>query len=480
MENIICNVCKTEKHTIFKSPCGHLFCKVCFINLISSNKATINRSISKCEAIHLNCTICNEPLHDVDTFSKSLRQLNGTSETNNFMTDLRNSYKNFLGTFTHILEDLKNIIEKLITRSYDKWKLIDDYLMFTSDLVNLAGLSGMDFKSHVNETITKSLDALNRIRVELCGFDKSISECVFNLKPGKGNNKEGHTSETVLTGHKNSIYAIALLKSNKLASASFDRTIKIWDLNNCENLQTLTGHSDSVECLLTLRDGRLLSGSADSTICVWDGYTGEFKQTMTLKQGPSAGITYFSLYELRSGNIASSSSNIHIWDLRNGQCILTLRNLFNSTVFAVIELTNGQLASSSSDKSIMLWDMERHNCLKILNGHTSWVHPLLQLKDSRLASGSGDKTIRIWDTSSFNCVSVLKGHTEAVFSLIQLRDGGLLSGSEDTSIRLWDIERSICLKVMNVHKLTVFSMIEMDDDRIVSSSGDYTIKIWNY
>ncbi|UZP46658.1 hypothetical protein NXS19_014470 [Fusarium pseudograminearum] len=60
-----------------------------------------------------------------------------------------------------------------------------------------------------------------------------------------------------------------------IASGSYDKTIKIWNVAIGEEEQTLEGHTDGVSSVVFSSDGGLIaSGSYDKTIKVWNVATG--------------------------------------------------------------------------------------------------------------------------------------------------------------------------------------------------------------
>jgi len=71
--------------------------------------------------------------------------------------------------------------------------------------------------------------------------------------------------------------------SARLASASCDKTVKIWDASSGERLQTLEGHSDGVSWVAFSHDSaRLASASGDKTVKIWDASSGECLQTLAV------------------------------------------------------------------------------------------------------------------------------------------------------------------------------------------------------
>ncbi|MFQ5622327.1 MAG: c-type cytochrome [Paracoccaceae bacterium] len=75
-----------------------------------------------------------------------------------------------------------------------------------------------------------------------------------------------------LRGHEGKIASLAVSPDrSRLASASWDGSIGLWDLNGDAPPRFLTGHTANVNAVAFTRDGRrLYSASADGTILQWD------------------------------------------------------------------------------------------------------------------------------------------------------------------------------------------------------------------
>jgi WD40 repeat protein len=99
----------------------------------------------------------------------------------------------------------------------------------------------------------------------------------------------------------------------RLASASDDQTVKIWDSVTGKDLFTLKGHAGRVEGVAFSPDGqRLASASDDQTVKIWDSVTG--RELCALK-GHAGEVTSVAFspdgQRLASGN---EDGSIHLWE----------------------------------------------------------------------------------------------------------------------------------------------------------------------
>src|SRR5262249_18722076 len=75
-----------------------------------------------------------------------------------------------------------------------------------------------------------------------------------------------------LTGHSAEIVSVGFSPDGRrLATASFDRTMKLWDVQTGQDVFTLLGHTAALACLAFSPDGnQIVTGSFDATARVWN------------------------------------------------------------------------------------------------------------------------------------------------------------------------------------------------------------------
>ncbi|AKV67221.1 serine/threonine-protein kinase [Microcystis panniformis] len=287
--------------------------------------------------------------------------------------------------------------------------------------------------------------------------------------------------DKTLTGHSNVVWSVAYSPDGRyLASGSWDKTIKIWEVATGKQLRTLTGHSDWVRSVVYSPDGRYLaSGSWDKTIKIWEVATGKELRTLTGHSREVMSVVYSP-----DGRYLASGSDddtLTIWEVATGKQLRTLtgHSLF---VMSVVYSPDGRyLASGNDDKTIKIWEVATGKQLRTLTGHSDWVRSVVYSPDGRyLASGSWDKTIKIWEVATGKELRTLTGHSREVMSVVYSPDGRYLaSGSDDNTIKIWEVATGKELRTLTGHSDVVISVVYSPDGRyLASGSGDNTIKIW--
>jgi len=205
-------------------------------------------------------------------------------------------------------------------------------------------------------------------------------------------------------GHTAGILSLAFSpRGERLASASADETVRVWDIAEKNIKFILHGHMGNVWSVAFSRDGKLIaSGGADRTVRVWDAVTGKEK----LKLRGHTGVVW---------SVAFSG-------------------------------TGKEVVSASGDGTVCVWDVatgEKRN----LEGHVGPVYGVAVSPDNRLiVSASADRTLKLWDRATGRKMFTLRGHTGAVFSVAFSPDGNqIVSGSSDGTVRIWEAKQPIPL-----------------------------------
>ena len=177
-------------------------------------------------------------------------------------------------------------------------------------------------------------------------------------------------------------------------------SVKIEDI---KTITIITYHTDIVNSLLHLNDGRVASCSYDKTIRIYDP-SNDYHCDQVIKRH-SEGIN--SICQLDDGTIVSCSLDaIMIGDY-------TIKNAHDSWIWKVITLPNNRIASCSKDMTIKIWKSNppySDTPIKVLKGHSNSVNSLLYIKERDIMiSGSSDGKLCLWNMSTYQCENVIEG-----------------------------------------------------------------------
>ncbi|WP_267901229.1 WD40 domain-containing protein [Dulcicalothrix desertica] len=97
-----------------------------------------------------------------------------------------------------------------------------------------------------------------------------------------------------LNGHSEAVLSVTFSPNGRIiASGGTDKTIRIWNLEAFGQPLVLAGHSAAVQAVVISPDGKILiSGGADSTIKIWSLATAKVLRTLTAHQASIMSLAF--------------------------------------------------------------------------------------------------------------------------------------------------------------------------------------------
>jgi WD40 repeat protein len=262
----------------------------------------------------------------------------------------------------------------------------------------------------------------------------------------------------------------------------------LWSKPTWHLQQTIEAHGDWVRCLSFTPDGtKLVSGSFDKTIKLWQVDTGKIVHTFT---DSLKGV--FALAVSPDGKLLASGSwdeTIALWDLEGGNCIKHLTQHQSSVRSLAIGPDSKTLVSGSFDRTIVLWQLPEGTVQTTIVDLEPIAAISLSANGKFFVSTGDDGSIKLWSVATGAAIGESRANQHCIGSLAIDPEGQTIAaGTVNGNVVLWQLDRldergfptSIELgQTIKAHAGQINACVFSPDGQyLITGSVDGKAKVW--
>lgn len=300
--------------------------------------------------------------------------------------------------------------------------------------------------------------------------------------------------------HEHAVESVALSEDGRyLAVGTESGAIWVWDTRTFSRLFALS-RAVKIDALAFLPDGRLASASADVGVTLWDMSTGHAALTFGSGVHRIRAVAYSPIRTDGRTRLATASEDggVRVWQRRSSQVSGTIKEpewsmgcpltgLNGKAVALQFQPPDGQILAAVGDgPEIQFWKPD-DDCLPkgSLHGDTSvgWGRSIAFSPDGQtLAVGYGNGTIRLWHLrdGEWKSKSEQRPHLDEVSTLaFVLPDGRFLaSGSTDKTVALSAVDSGHRLHLSPALSQGVVGLSISKDGKHLAAAAGKEVSLW--
>lgn len=280
-------------------------------------------------------------------------------------------------------------------------------------------------RSNVDKDATANFVAIGTMDPDIELWDLDTVDCMYpNAILGQGGNEEEKKKRKKKKSKKANdefhVDAVLSLAANRkhrnlLASASADKTVKLWDLHTAKCAKSYSYHTDKVCSLAwhSVESTVLLSGSYDRTVAASDMRAPDAKPSRWGVESDVENVRW-DPHDPNFFFVSTENGIVHYYDVRNApsdptksKAVWTLQAHDQSvSSFDLNSVVPGFMATGSTDKTVKLWNIGPTGPSLVVSRDldVGKVFSTAFGPDAdvafRLAVGGSKGTMHIWDTST--------------------------------------------------------------------------------